>query len=129
MSFQAQASLDIPNHRGDTPLSMLQNYVGSVWVGAKVADRIREAARRNHSHNILFKITKDKVMGVTLKIWYFYINEFSESEMVVYGGHSFYCILYCRFNTRCKFINFNKNVSSSLFIYNFTFCWSVIVRR
>lgn len=40
---------------------MLQNYVGTVWIGSKVAERIREAAITQRTSNILNRITKDKV--------------------------------------------------------------------
>lgn len=40
---------------------MLQNYVGSVWIGAKVADRIKEAMNTSRSRSILNRFTKDKV--------------------------------------------------------------------
>uniref|UniRef100_A0A1Y1KH18 Palmitoyltransferase n=3 Tax=Photinus pyralis TaxID=7054 RepID=A0A1Y1KH18_PHOPY len=58
--IQSNASLDIPNHRGDTPLALLQNCSGSVWIGAKVGDRIREAMNSNRSQNMFIRISKDK---------------------------------------------------------------------
>ncbi|KAJ3659688.1 hypothetical protein Zmor_011363 [Zophobas morio] len=58
--LQGQASLNVPNHRGDTPLSMLQTQLGAIWIGSKVAERIKEAVNSGHSRNILSKITKDK---------------------------------------------------------------------
>jgi ankyrin repeat protein len=59
--LQGQASLNVPNHRGDTPLSMLQTQLGAIWIGSKVAERIKEAVHNGHSRNILTKVTKDKV--------------------------------------------------------------------
>lgn len=58
--LQAQASLNIPNHRGDTPLSMLQTNLGAVWVGPKVAEKVRENMSTLRSRNIFFRIAKDK---------------------------------------------------------------------
>lgn len=60
--LQGQASLNVPNHRGDTPLSMLQTQVGAIWIGSKVSERIKEAAATaSISRNCFNKITKDKV--------------------------------------------------------------------
>ncbi|KAJ8970349.1 hypothetical protein NQ314_001260 [Rhamnusium bicolor] len=61
MIFVGHASLNIPNHRGDTPLSMLQSQIGSIWVSTKVIDIIKEHTFASNSRNILFKITKDRV--------------------------------------------------------------------
>lgn len=59
--FQAQANMNIPNHRGDTPLSMLQTQLGSLWIGGKVADKVKENLSTSRSRNVLFRIAKDKV--------------------------------------------------------------------
>lgn len=57
--LQGQANLNIPNHRGDTPLSMLQSHLNAVWVGSKIIEKVKEAAN-NKSKNFLFSFTKDK---------------------------------------------------------------------
>ncbi|XP_018326776.1 palmitoyltransferase Hip14 isoform X2 [Agrilus planipennis] len=57
---QGNASLDIPNHRGDTPLTLLHDHIGEVWVGSKVADRIKEATNVNRAHNFLKRLLQDK---------------------------------------------------------------------
>lgn len=59
--MQGQASLNIPNHRGDTPLTMLQTHLGSVWIGSKVSERIKEEMGAYRSRTIMQRITKDKV--------------------------------------------------------------------
>lgn len=53
--------MNIPNHRGDTPLSMLQTQLGSLWIGGKVADKVKENISTSRSRNVLFRIAKDKV--------------------------------------------------------------------
>ncbi|KAK9730918.1 Ankyrin repeats (3 copies) [Popillia japonica] len=58
--LQAQANMNIPNHRGDTPLSMLQTQLGSLWIGGKVADKVKENLSTSRSRNVLFRIAKDK---------------------------------------------------------------------
>lgn len=58
--LQSQASLNIPNHRGDTPLSMLQTQLGQVWIGTKVAEKIRENMSTLRSRNVIFRVLKDK---------------------------------------------------------------------
>jgi hypothetical protein len=40
---------------------MLQTQLGAIWIGSKVAERIKEAVHNGHSRNILTKVTKDKV--------------------------------------------------------------------
>lgn len=51
------ASLDAPNLRGVTPLAMLRN-ADTLWLGAKVADKIREHS--TNRRNIFRRITYDK---------------------------------------------------------------------
>lgn len=53
--------MNIPNHRGDTSLSMLQTQLGSLWIGAKVADKVKENISTSRSRNVLYRIAKDKV--------------------------------------------------------------------
>ncbi|KAK9885661.1 hypothetical protein WA026_012424 [Henosepilachna vigintioctopunctata] len=63
--IQGNANLNSTNRRGETPLSMLQSQIGSVWVGAKVTEKIRENLNVSRSRTFLFRITKDK----RLKWW------------------------------------------------------------
>ncbi|KAL1374041.1 hypothetical protein pipiens_018306, partial [Culex pipiens pipiens] len=37
--LKGKASLEIPNLRGDTPLTMLQPHLGSIWIGSKVSEK------------------------------------------------------------------------------------------
>ncbi|XP_072385790.1 palmitoyltransferase Hip14 isoform X1 [Diabrotica undecimpunctata] len=60
--LQGHASLYTPNNRGETPLSMLQSQVGSIWVSPKVTEVIKEHSHISKSPNFLYKITKDKRM-------------------------------------------------------------------
>lgn len=59
--FQGKASLDIANLRGDTPLKMLQVNAGSLWIGTKVMERIREESQSSQRKSFLVKLTIDKV--------------------------------------------------------------------
>lgn len=59
--LQGKASLDIANLRGDTPLKMLQVNAGSLWIGTKVMERIREECQSSQRQNFLVKLTLDKV--------------------------------------------------------------------
>ncbi|XP_045487875.1 palmitoyltransferase Hip14 [Pieris rapae] len=52
------ASLDIPNHRGATPLSMLQSDPKAIWIGSKVAERVRELS--TSKSNFLRRMTYDR---------------------------------------------------------------------
>ncbi|XP_072385791.1 palmitoyltransferase Hip14 isoform X2 [Diabrotica undecimpunctata] len=60
--LQGHASLYTPNNRGETPLSMLQSQVGSIWVSPKVTEVIKEHSHISKSPNFLYKITKDKTI-------------------------------------------------------------------
>ncbi|CRL08133.1 CLUMA_CG020884, isoform A [Clunio marinus] len=64
--FKSKASLDIPNLHGDTPLRMLQQHVGSAWLGDKVTKKIMDITKqRNYSKfkKFLFlKLTSDSTM-------------------------------------------------------------------
>ncbi|CAH0669444.1 unnamed protein product [Spodoptera exigua] len=55
------ASLDVPNLRGVTPLAMLQANADSLWVGSKVSDKIKEHSLAANKHNLLRRLTYDKV--------------------------------------------------------------------
>lgn len=59
--LQGKSSLDIANLRGDTPLKMLQVNAGSIWIGTKVMERIREDSQSNQRRNVIVKLTLDKV--------------------------------------------------------------------
>lgn len=61
LCFQGKASLDIANLRGDTPLKMLQVNAGSLWIGTKVMERIREESQSSQRQNFFVKLTLDKV--------------------------------------------------------------------
>lgn len=62
---QGKANLHATNRRGESPLSMLQSQIGSVWVGPKVADKIRENLNGGRAQSFLYRFTKDK----RLKWW------------------------------------------------------------
>lgn len=46
--FQGKSSLDIPNLRSDTPVSMLQTQVGALWISPRVMERLRELGHVHH---------------------------------------------------------------------------------
>ncbi|XP_026765096.2 palmitoyltransferase Hip14 [Galleria mellonella] len=54
------ASLDVPNLRGVTPLAMLQSSADSLWVGSKVSDKIKEHTLATNKRNIFRRLTYDK---------------------------------------------------------------------
>ncbi|RVE44942.1 hypothetical protein evm_010416 [Chilo suppressalis] len=54
------ASLDIPNLRGVTPLAMLQGSADALWVGSKVADKIREHTLNQSKRNFFRRLAYDK---------------------------------------------------------------------
>lgn len=58
---QGKASLNIANLRGDTPLKMLQMNAGSIWVGSKVLERIRDESQTSQRQRFILKLTLDKV--------------------------------------------------------------------
>ena len=58
---QGDASLDVPNLRGQTPLTMLQDNADSLWVGSKVADKIKEHSIAANKRNLFRRLTYDKV--------------------------------------------------------------------
>ncbi|CAH0628541.1 unnamed protein product [Chrysodeixis includens] len=54
------ASLDVPNLRGVTPLAMLQASADSLWVGSKVSDKIKEHSLAANKRNLFRRLTYDK---------------------------------------------------------------------
>jgi len=59
--LKSKASLDVPNLRGETPLSMLESQTGAIWIGAKVMDRVKEAALTSQQRrSLVSKLRHDK---------------------------------------------------------------------
>ncbi|EDV97269.1 palmitoyltransferase Hip14 [Drosophila grimshawi] len=59
--LKSKASLDVPNLRAETPLSMLEAQTGAIWIGAKVMDRVREASLTSQQRrSLLSKLRHDK---------------------------------------------------------------------
>ncbi|XP_023168907.1 palmitoyltransferase Hip14 [Drosophila hydei] len=59
--LKSKASLDVPNLRAETPLSMLESQTGAIWIGAKVMDRVREAALTSQQRrSLVSKLRHDK---------------------------------------------------------------------
>ncbi|KAH8388908.1 hypothetical protein KR215_006168 [Drosophila sulfurigaster] len=59
--LKSKASLDAPNLRAETPLSMLEAQTGAIWIGAKVMDRVREAALSSQQRrSLVSKLRHDK---------------------------------------------------------------------
>lgn len=53
--------MDVPNQRGVTPLTMLQTNADSLWVGSKVAEKIKEHMLATTRKNIFRRLMYDKV--------------------------------------------------------------------
>uniref|UniRef100_A0A1L8DY41 Palmitoyltransferase n=1 Tax=Nyssomyia neivai TaxID=330878 RepID=A0A1L8DY41_9DIPT len=58
--LKGKASLDIPNLRGDTPLTMLQSQMGAFWISPKVNEKLRDMGQMQQRRNILVRWTVDK---------------------------------------------------------------------
>lgn len=59
--LKSKASLDVPNLRGETPLSMLESQVGAIWIGSKVMERVRDASLSSQQRrSLLTRIKHDK---------------------------------------------------------------------
>ncbi|XP_055383554.1 palmitoyltransferase Hip14 isoform X2 [Condylostylus longicornis] len=58
--IKGKASLAIPNLRGDTPLSWLENQSGSIWIGQKVADRVRDEFKISQRKSLLNRLKSDR---------------------------------------------------------------------
>uniref|UniRef100_A0A1B0AIE9 Palmitoyltransferase n=1 Tax=Glossina pallidipes TaxID=7398 RepID=A0A1B0AIE9_GLOPL len=43
--LKSKACLDVPNLRGETPLSMLETQAGAIWISSKVMERVKEASQ------------------------------------------------------------------------------------
>uniref|UniRef100_S4PX68 Palmitoyltransferase n=3 Tax=Pararge aegeria TaxID=116150 RepID=S4PX68_9NEOP len=54
------ASLDVPNLRGVTPLAMLQAHADAPWLGARVAERVRERAALAEQSGWLRRLAYDR---------------------------------------------------------------------
>lgn len=57
---KGKCSLDIPNLRSDTPLTMLQAQSGSIWISQKVVDRVRDEFQLSTRRNLLSRFKSDK---------------------------------------------------------------------
>lgn len=58
--LKGKASLEVPNLRGDTPLTMLQPHLDSIWIGSKVSEKIRDLTQQSQRRNLLVRFTLDK---------------------------------------------------------------------
>lgn len=59
--LKSKASLDVPNLRAETPLTMLEAQSGAIWIGAKVMDRVKEAALTSQQRrSLVSKLRHDK---------------------------------------------------------------------
>lgn len=58
--IKSKGGLNIPNLRGDTPMSMLEAQTGSIWIGPKVAEKVREASLSTSRRTLLQKLKSDK---------------------------------------------------------------------
>ncbi|XP_026480615.1 palmitoyltransferase Hip14-like isoform X2 [Ctenocephalides felis] len=67
--LQGKSSLNTPNFRGDTPLSMLQSQLGSLWITPKVAEKIKEASHAPKRQNICQRIVNDKRSRWWVMVW------------------------------------------------------------
>ncbi|XP_055629009.1 palmitoyltransferase Hip14 isoform X2 [Toxorhynchites rutilus septentrionalis] len=58
--LKGKSSLEVPNLRGDTPLIMLQPHLGSIWIGSKVSEKVRELSQQSQRRNMIIRFTLDK---------------------------------------------------------------------
>ncbi|XP_062560305.1 palmitoyltransferase Hip14 isoform X2 [Armigeres subalbatus] len=58
--LKGKSSLEVPNLRGDTPLTMLQPHMGSIWIGSKVSEKIRDLTQQSQRRNLIVRFTLDK---------------------------------------------------------------------
>lgn len=58
--LKGKASLEVPNLRGDTPLTMLQPHLGSIWIGSKVSEKVRDLTQQSQRRNFIVRFTLDK---------------------------------------------------------------------
>ncbi|XP_050333974.1 palmitoyltransferase Hip14 [Bactrocera neohumeralis] len=59
--LKSRASLDVPNLRGETPLTMLESQAGAIWIGSKVLDRVREASQKTQTQrSLISRLRHDK---------------------------------------------------------------------
>lgn len=71
--------------RGDTPLSMLQSQLGSIWISSKIADIVREnEIASGTKKSLLYKIIKDKVslskIIIRVRRHYTFLNEWGHFQ-------------------------------------------------
>lgn len=58
--IKSKGGLNIPNLRGDTPLSMLETQTGSIWIGPKVAEKVKDVSLTSCRRTLLQKLKSDK---------------------------------------------------------------------
>lgn len=89
---------------------MLQVHSGSIWIGQKVAEKVRESSQQNQKRNFIIRITLDKVIvflhffsNLNCVFNYMFIFSFIymcyiESKMVEYDSNTIFNILFSWFN-------------------------------
>lgn len=92
--------MNVPNHRGDTPLSLLQAYLGAPWISLKVTERIKDVIGSSR-RSIFSRLIKDKVLSMIA--WLLLLLKssiFLENTLVVYGRNTISGLLLRRSNFR-----------------------------
>lgn len=98
---QGKASLDIANLRGDTPLKMLQINAGSIWVGQKVMEKIRDETHANQRQSFLVKLTLDKVRFIQFQ---FSSAPVAGCEMANSNCQQMHLLPFCHPNVACSLV-------------------------
>ncbi|CAG9811097.1 unnamed protein product [Chironomus riparius] len=63
--IKGKANIDVKNKKGDSPLQLLQQHIGSRWITREVTDLIKHITQQRSKVSILMKIT----MNQDIKWW------------------------------------------------------------
>lgn len=78
------ASLDVPNIRDETPMTLLGRHIGAAWLGHKLSQEIREKQGRTRTW------CRDKVFTLIIFIQFHFLNlnsSFRECAGIVWSVH------------------------------------------
>lgn len=64
--FHGKAAIDIPNHRGDTAISMLQPFLGQPWIAPNIVEMVFEYQQAKQKRNFCKWVISNKVRDIIL---------------------------------------------------------------
>lgn len=132
--LKGNASLEIPNLRGDTPLTMLKvnANLGSIWIGSKVAEKVNEVDHASNPRGLFVRLALDKricfwsMIGTPFIVFYLAGMLFAIDTLYIIKIFLFACLYAVAHTVRRFFFNDHLMALLPLSVYMTTKIWFYI---